>query len=72
MLKHGTDKTNEIELLDKAADEERAKILAGVESIKQKHQICSDIIRQFEDTAASLEANIATAKRQVSLNQQSK
>ena len=59
-------KTHEIELLDKAADEERAKILAGVESIKQKHQMCSDIIPQFEETAANLEANIATAKRQVS------
>ena len=59
-------KTHEIELLDKAADEERAKMLAGVESIKQKHQICSDIIRQLEETAANLEANIATAKRQVS------
>ena len=59
-------KAHEIELLDKAADEERAKILAGVESIKQKHEICSDIIPQFEETAANLEANIATAKRQVS------
>ena len=59
-------KTHEIELLDKVADEERAKILAGVESIKQKHLICSDIIRQLEETAANLEANIATAKRQVS------
>ena len=59
-------KTHEIELLDKVADEERAKILAGVESIKQKHLICSDIIRQLEETAANLEANIATAKHQVS------
>ena len=59
-------KTHEIELLDKAADEERAKILAGVESIRQKHQMCSDIIPQFEETAANLEANIARAKRQVS------
>ena len=59
-------KTHEIELLDKAADEERSKILAEVESIKQKHQICSDIIRRFEETAANLEANIATAERQVS------
>ena len=59
-------KTHEIELLDKAADEERSKILAEVESIKQKHQICSDIIRRFDETAANLEANIATAERQVS------
>ena len=59
-------KTHEIELLDKAADEERAKILEGVESTKQKHQTCRDIIRQLEETAAFLEANIATAKHQVS------
>ena len=48
-------KNHEIELLDKAVDEERVKILAGVESIKQKHQISSDIIRQLEETAANLE-----------------
>ena len=59
-------KTHEIELLETAADEERANILAGVESMKQKHQTCRDIIRQFEETAANLEANIAIAKRQVS------
>ena len=59
-------KTHEIELLETAADEERAKILAGVESMTQKHQTCRDIIRQFEETAANLEANIAIAKRQVS------
>ena len=59
-------KTHEIELLETAADEERAKILAGVESMKQKQQTCRDIIRQFEETSANLEANIATTKRQVS------
>ena len=59
-------KTHEIELLETAADEERATILAGVKSMKQKHQTCREIIRQFEETAANLEANIATAKRQVS------
>ena len=59
-------KTHEIELLETAADEERAKILAGVESMKQKHQTCRGIIRQLEEAAANLEANIATAKRQVS------
>ena len=59
-------KTHEIELLETAADEERAKILARVESMKQKHKTCRDNIRQFEETATNLEANIATAKRQVS------
>ena len=59
-------RTHEIELLETAADQERTKILAGVESMKQKHQTCRGIICQFEETAANLEANIATAKRQVS------
>ena len=59
-------KTHEIELLETAADKERANILAGVESMEQKHQTCRDIIRQFEETVANLEANIATAKRRVS------
>ena len=59
-------KTHEIEPLETAADEERATILAGVESLKQKNQSCRDIIRQFEETAANLEANVASAKRQVS------
>ena len=59
-------KTHEIELLETAADEERAKILAGVESMKQKHQTCRDIIRQLDKTAANLKATITIAKRQVS------
>ena len=59
-------KTHEIELLETTADEERANILAGVQAIKQKNQTCRDIIRQFEDKAANLEANITSAKRQVS------
>ena len=59
-------KTHEIELLETAADEERANILEGVESMKQKHQTCRDIIRQLEERAANLEANITIAKRQVS------
>ena len=62
-MKH---KTHEIELLETAADQERAKILAGVELMKQKHQTCRDFIRQFEETAANLKANIVIAKRQVS------
>ena len=59
-------KTHEIELLKTASDEERANILARVESMKQKHQSCRNIIRHFEETAANLEANITIAKRQVS------
>ena len=59
-------KTHEIELLETAADQERANILVGVELMMQIQQNCRDFIRHFEETAANLEANIATAKRQVS------
>ena len=59
-------KTHEIELLETAADQERTNILVGVELMMQIQQNCRDIIRHFEETAANLEANIATAKRQVS------
>ena len=59
-------KNHEIEPLEKAADDERANILAGAELMKQKHEACSDVIRQFEEIVASLETNIAAAKRQVS------
>ena len=53
-------------MLETTADEESGKILAGVEAMKQKNQTCRDSIRQFEEKAANLEANITSAKRQVS------
>ena len=59
-------KTHEIELLETAADEERAKILAGVEFMNHKQECCRELIRQCEETVANLEANTATAKSQVS------
>ena len=59
-------KNHGIEPLEKAADGERANILAGAELMKQKYQMFSDAIRQFEETAANLETTITAAKRQVS------
>ena len=59
-------KNHEIESLEKAADEERAKILAGMEVMKKKNEVCSDAVCQFEEKAANLESDITTAKRQVS------
>ena len=59
-------KTHEIELLETAADEERAKILAGVEFMNHKQECCRELILQCEETVANLEANIASAKSQVS------
>ena len=59
-------KDHAIEPLEKAADGERTNILAGAELMKLKNEVCSDAIRQLEETAAKLEAHITTAKRQVS------
>ena len=55
-----------IDPLDKAADIEKAKIMAGTELMKGKGHICSDVIREFEEIILSLETNISTAKREVS------
>ena len=41
-------KTHEIELLETAADEERAKILAGVEFMNHKQECCRELILQCE------------------------
>ena len=59
-------RNHEIELLDKVADDERGKILKGVELMNQKQECCRELIRQCEETVANLETNIAIAKRLVS------
>jgi len=59
-------KNHDIEPLEKAADSARAKILVGAEQMKEKNMGCIDVIRGIEETAANLETNFATAKRQVS------
>ena len=59
-------KNHDIEPLEKAADGERANILAGVERMKEKNKVCSGVLREFEETAVNLETNFTTAKRQVS------
>ena len=59
-------KNHDIEPLEKAADGERANILARVERMKEKNKVCSDVLREFEETAVNLETNFTTAKRQVS------
>ena len=59
-------KNHDIEPLEKAADGERANILAGVERMKESKKVCSDVLREFEETAVNLETNFTTAKRQVS------
>ena len=59
-------KNHAIDPLDKAAEGEKAKLVAAVESMKEKSKLCSDVIRQFEQIAVDLETNTNTAKRQVS------
>jgi len=59
-------KNHDIEPLEKAADSARAKILSGAQKMKGKNMGCIDVIHGIEETAADLETNFATAKRQVS------
>ena len=59
-------RNHQVETLEKAADVEKAKILAEAKSMGQKSQICRDVIRQLEDTAVNLQTNIAAAKQEVS------
>jgi len=55
-----------VEPLDKAANGEKAKVMAGAELMKEKSKVCSDAIREFEQTAVNLEANTTAAKQKVS------
>ena len=52
--------------LDKAADGEKAKVMAAAELIKEKSKVFSDVIGEFEKTAFDLETNSAAAKQKVS------
>ena len=59
-------KSHDVVPVEKAADDEKANIIAEADTIKEKMNACSDLIRQFETTELELETNIAIAKRQVS------
>lgn len=59
-------RNHEIVLLDKAAHDEKPKIMSGAEMINETVRELVEVIRQFEQTASKLENNIATAKREVS------
>ena len=58
-------KNHTFDPLDKAADAEKANVMAAVELIKEKSKVCSDVIREFELTAADLETNSTAAKQKV-------
>lgn len=55
-----------VDLLEKVADKERAKIMAGVELLKEKKKAYLDMIRDLEEQAAEIEAKFAAAKLEVS------
>ena len=59
-------KTHEVEPLEKAADSEKANILARAELIKEKSKVCSEAIHKFEQTQLELETKLIITKREVS------
>ena len=59
-------KNHAVDPLDKAADAEKAKVMAAAELIKVKSKACSDMIGEFEQTAVDLETNSIVAKQKVS------
>ena len=59
-------KNHNVDPLEKAADAEKANIMAAVESIEQKKKVCSDAIKTFQQVVEELERNVTAAKREVS------
>ena len=59
-------KNHNVDPLEKAADREKAKIMAGVELMEQKRKVHDDVMRALEETASQLEANVTTAISEVS------
>ena len=55
-----------IDPLDKAADIEKAKIMAGTELMKEKGKFCNNVIRESEKIILTLETNISNTKQEVS------
>ena len=58
--------SHKIGLLDQAAHDEKPKIMAGAERIKEKKNELREVIRQFKRTSSELERNFADAEREVS------
>ena len=59
-------KNHNVDPLEKAADTEKANIMAAVESIEPKKKVCSDAIITFQQVVEELERNVTAAKREVS------
>ena len=52
-------------MLEKAAHEEKDKIMSGVKSIKKMESKFREVVKRFEEPISKLESNMATAKRSV-------
>ena len=52
--------------LEKAADDEKANIIARAQLVKEKKEVCRGVICEFEKKELELEVNISTAKHKVS------
>ena len=59
-------KNHNVDPLEKAADAEKANIMAAVESIERKKKVCSNAIKTFQKVVVELEKNVTAAKREVS------
>ena len=59
-------KNHNVDPLEKAADAEKANIMAAVESIERKKKVCSNAIKTFQKVVVGLEKNVTAAKREVS------
>nr|XP_058958125.1 E3 ubiquitin-protein ligase TRIM71-like [Pocillopora verrucosa] len=59
-------KSHDVVPLEKAADDEKANIIARAKLVKEMKEVCRGVIREFEKTEHELETKITTAKRQVS------
>ena len=59
-------KNHNVDPLEKAADAEKANIMAGVELMKQKRKVYTDLMREVEHATSKLEANITKAIGEVS------
>ena len=63
---HTDHNNHNVDPLEKAADGEKANIMAGAELMKEKRKVCNDVIREYEETARKLDSNITAPKREVS------
>ena len=59
-------KHHNVDLLEKAADAEKANIKAAVDSIEQKKKTSSDAIITYQQVVEELERNVTAARGEVS------